>query len=65
MFAKGDTVVVEYDPIAKVVKFMKEKKSETFKLDFTPIENDPLHACVLFYYVNDEVEFIPNYTTPQ
>ncbi|KAL4507998.1 hypothetical protein ABPG72_021371 [Tetrahymena utriculariae] len=61
-FAKNDVVIVDYDPIGKTVKFSKEKKPDsTYKLDITHIDSDPLHACVLFYYVNDEIEFIQNY----
>ena len=64
-FAKGDTVACRFDPVQKKVDFFKEKPGgityETYKLDLASIEGDPLCACVLFYYQNDEVELINNY----
>jgi hypothetical protein len=32
--------------------------TETYKLEFEPTANEPLYPCALFYYGNDEVEFL-------
>ena len=34
--------------------------SNKYELPFEPVLEDELHPCVLFYYVNDEVEYLPN-----
>lgn len=34
---------------------------ETHKLDIKYIATDLLYPCVLFYYLNDEVEFLNDY----
>lgn len=57
-FAKGDTIVIEYDPVTKKIKFSKEGTTETYTLDFEILDKDTLHPCVLFYYLNDEIEFL-------
>ena len=44
-----------------IKKMIFKKKQESFEIPFTKIEGDALHPCVLFYYMNDEVEFLPNY----
>ena len=38
-----------------------KKKSETFDVPFTSIPGDELCPCALFYYVNDEIEYLPDY----
>lgn len=38
-----------------------KKKAEKYELDFSTIPGDALYPCALFYYMNDEVEFLPNY----
>lgn len=35
--------------------------SHTYELPYEPLAEDELHPCVLFYYVNDEVEYLPNF----
>jgi hypothetical protein len=60
-FAKGDTVTCEYDPVNSQLVFGKEKTVEQFKLELKYVDGDPFHPCVLFYYLNDEVEFINNF----
>jgi hypothetical protein len=60
-FAKGDVVGCVYDPVANNLTFTKEKSNETYKLEIKPIAGDTLHPCCLFYYQNDEIEFINNY----
>ena len=42
-------------------KILFKKKTESFEIPFTKIPDNELHPCALFYYVNDEVEFLPNY----
>ena len=51
------SITVDYD--SKKMTF--KKKNEKYELDFTTIPGDPLYPCALFYYMNDEVEFLPNY----
>lgn len=58
-FIKNDVVTMTVNLEAK--KLLFKKKSETFELPFETIADDKLHPCVLFYYINDEVEFLPNY----
>jgi len=60
-FAVNDIVICDYDPIAKTITFSKHGTTETYSLDFNFIEGDPLHPCCLFYYLNDEVEFLSDY----
>jgi hypothetical protein len=43
----------------KIVVF--KKNNETYQIPFDTIPNDELSPCVLFYYLNDEVEFLPDY----
>jgi hypothetical protein len=45
----------------KKLKFKKKGTNEQFDIDFQTNPTDPLHPCVLFYYENDEVEFLPDY----
>lgn len=47
------------DADRKVVVF--RRKSDAYELPYDPIDDDKLHPCVLFYYINDEVEFLPDY----
>lgn len=54
-FGKGDTVHVTIDqPNSKII-FCKNSSSESYELPYEDNEGDPLHPCVLFYYINDEV----------
>ena len=57
-FSKGDVIVCDVDLLSKKIQFMKKSTKETYCLDFEIKHNDPLHPCVLFYYINDEIEFI-------
>ena len=58
-FIKGDIIQIAMNIIEKTLVFRKGK--ETYSITFEPIANDQLSPCVLFYYLNDEVEFLPNY----
>ena len=40
--------------------FTKEG-GQNYMLNIEHVEGDQLHACVLFYYGNDEIEFLNNY----
>ena len=42
-------------------KIQWKKKAETYEIPFQKIEGDELYPCVLFYYINDEVQFLHNY----
>jgi len=43
----------------KIIYF--KKNTETYQVPFETIPGDELSPCVLFYYLNDEVEFLPNF----
>ena len=60
-FIKGDTIIIDYDPKEMCIVFTKEQSQENYKLEIKFIEGDQLHPCILFYYLNDEVEFVNNY----
>lgn len=56
---KGDIVSVIFNILTKKMTF--KKKKEIYELDFDTINGDELYPCVLFYYINDEIEFLANY----
>ena len=58
-FAKGDIIGITVDFQTK--KILWKKKAETYEISFQTINGDELYPCALFYYINDEVEFLPNY----
>jgi hypothetical protein len=58
-FAKGDIVGVKFNMVDKTIVF--KKGTETYSLTFETIVGNELYPCVLFYYLNDEVEFLANY----
>lgn len=55
----NDIITISVDFDTKKMTF--KKKNEKYELDFTTIADDPLYPCALFYYMNDEVEFLPDY----
>jgi hypothetical protein len=59
-FGKGDAVTVRVDREAKKVVFSKRGKDEKYELPIGGGEGEELHPCVLFYYINDEVEYLPD-----
>lgn len=42
-------------------KITFKKKAESFDIPFSTIEGDELYPCALFYYVNDEIEYLNDY----
>jgi hypothetical protein len=58
-FIKGDIIQVTVNPTDKIVSF--KKGGENYQIPFETIANDELSPCVLFYYLNDEVEFLPDF----
>lgn len=58
-FVKGDIIVVTVNFDTNKISF--KKKNETYEIEFKTIEGDELYPCALFYYINDEIEFLPNY----
>lgn len=58
-FGKGDIVTAVVNVEEKKITF--KKKLESFDIPFSVIPGDELHPCALFYYVNDEVEYLPEY----
>ncbi len=55
----GDIIQISVDYDTQKMTF--KKKNEKYELEFTTIPGDALYPCALFYYMNDEVEFMPNY----
>lgn len=58
-FSKGDVITMTID--MEKSKAVFKKKAESYELEFKKIEGDELYPCALFYYNNDEVEFLPDY----
>lgn len=58
-FTKGDVIGVKANFAEKTVLFKRNK--DTYSIPFETIPGDELRPCVLFYYLNDEVEFLPNF----
>lgn len=58
-FVKGDIIQVTANFTEKLVTF--QKGSENYQLPFETIADDQLKPCVLFYYLNDEVEFLADF----
>lgn len=58
-FAKGDVITAVVS--MKESKITFKKKAESFEVPFTAIAGDELYPCALFYYVNDEVEYLTDY----
>lgn len=59
-FFKDDVIIVNYDPINSKVTFKKKDNEEanTHSIDFEVKSDDELCLCALFYYSNDEVEYL-------
>ena len=58
-FHKNDSVLVEYDPLVRKVRFRKDKSSnakETYELDLQLTEPNDLCFGAVFYYEEDELE---------
>jgi hypothetical protein len=55
----NDVIQISVDYDTKKMTF--KKKNEKYELEFATIPGDELYPCALFYYMNDEVEFLPNY----
>ena len=54
----GDVIVVEYDPNETKVVFKKKGTEESHTIEFEAKEDDELYLCGLFYYNNDEIEYL-------
>lgn len=57
-FSRGDVITIHLSQELKKITF--EMESNKYELPFESIPEDELCPCVLFYYVNDEVEYLPN-----
>ena len=57
-FAKNDTIVVSYEPDESKVVFKKKGTDQTHTIEFDVKDDDELYLCGLFYYNNDEIEFL-------
>jgi hypothetical protein len=54
----GDTITVDYDPIENKVTFRRKGGEESHTIEFEVKDDDELHLCSLFYYNNDEIEYL-------
>ena len=54
----GDTITVDYDPNECKVVFRRKGTEDTHTIEFEAKENDELYLCGLFYYNNDEIEYL-------
>ena len=57
-YTKNDTVIVSYNPDASNVIFTKKETGETHTLEIDASHADDLYLCSLFYYNNDEIEYL-------
>ena len=55
-FFKGQTVSCEYDNSSKIVKFENIETKEVYTLNVNFVE-DEMYACVVFYFINDQISF--------
>lgn len=57
-FQKGDTISVEYEPNDNKVTFRKKGTEDIHHVEYEPRDDDELYLCGLFYYNNDEIEYL-------
>ena len=57
-YNKGDIITVDYDPAECKLVFRKKGTEEVYTIEFEAKDDDELYLCGLFYYNNDEIEFI-------
>jgi len=58
-FKKDDIIAVQVNFSNNTINFKRNNNKHT--LSFNKVPGDELCPCVLFYYLNDEVEFLPNH----
>jgi hypothetical protein len=51
---------VSYEPDESKVVFKKKGTEETHTLEYEANDADELYLCGLFYYSNDEIEYLGN-----
>ena len=57
-FAKNDIVIVSYQPDEGKVVFSKKGTTESHTIEIEQKEDDEFYLCNLFYYSNDEIEYL-------
>lgn len=57
-YNKGDIITVDYDPTECKLVFRKKGTEENYTIEFEAKDDDELYLCGLFYYNNDEIEYI-------
>ena len=57
-FYKDDVIIVNYNPSDSTIVFKKKGTEESHTLEFENKDDDELHLCGLFYYNNDEIEYM-------
>ena len=58
-FYTGDIIHVKVDMSRKTIMFDLNDGSDVWETTFTTIEGDKLYPCVLFYFKDDQVEYLP------
>ena len=59
-FNVNDTVYMEWDPVAKKIRFKKNDGPEQFDIDFEFQAGDEMYPCVNLCSTNDQVEVVNN-----
>lgn len=57
-YTQGDTINISYEPDETKIVFSKAGTTQNYTLEYDPLDEDELHLCCLFYYPNDEIEFM-------
>jgi len=57
-YAKDDTIIVEYLPEESKVVFRKKGTELIHTIEYEAKDDDELYLCGLFYYNNDEIEYL-------
>lgn len=57
-FSKGDIIIVHYDPQKLKVTFTRKDSDDKHDIDFEAPADEELCLCGLFYYSNDEIEYM-------
>ena len=60
-FGENDIIGVKVDFNTKKMTFTKNKNGETWAISFETKNGDKLHPCVLFYFIDDTVEYLKNW----
>ena len=60
-FYEEDIIVCDYIPSEKCILFTNQVTNEKYELDFEFIDDEEMHICIAFYYLNDSIQFLSDY----